>query len=569
MYSFPTSNEMKQTEALELLKMGHNAFVTGAAGSGKTHLLNEYIRYLREHGASIGITASTGIAATHMGGMTIHSWSGLGIRDTLTPYDLETMEEKSYLWKRFEEASVLIIDEVSMLHHFRLDLVDQIMRFFKRNDKPFGGMQIILCGDFFQLPPISRSGEESAQFAYHSDSWKNLDLKICYLEEQHRQSDKEYLEVLNAIRDNTVSETILDRLRGRYMKKIIGATEPTKLYTHNIDVDAENMRELDKLPGEVFEYQMSGKGKENIIATIKKGCLAPEILRLKVGARIMMVKNNFEEKYANGTLGVVVDCDEYGITVKISDGRTVVVKPASWKIEEDGKTKAEITQYPLRLAWAITVHKSQGMSLDAAEVDLSQSFEKGMGYVALSRVRTLGGLSLIGMNKIALSVDAEVLEFDKNFRAASHKHATELRGKPVSEVQKAHKDFIDRIAPKGGKKTEKPDTIEETKRFWIEGKTISEIAVMRGLKEGTIIDHLEKLQEVASKGLTRHDSAESKFDLSNIEKEITKARLKKITEALIKGGQEGGVYRLTPAKIILGTDFSFEEIRLARLFLKK
>ncbi len=548
---------MKQTEALEILKMGHNAFVTGAAGSGKTHLLNEYIRYLREHGASIGITASTGIAATHMGGMTIHSWSGLGIRDVLTPYDLEAMEEKSYLWKRFEEAHVLIIDEVSMLHHFRLDLVDQIARFFKRNDKPFGGMQVILCGDFFQLPPISRKGEESARFAYHSESWKNLDLKICYLEEQHRQSDKEYLEVLNAIRDNTVSETILDRLRSRY-KKPVENTEPTKLYTHNIDVDAENMRELDKLPGEVFEYQMSGKGKENIVATIKKGCLAPDILCLKKGARVMMVKNNFEEKYANGTLGVVVDCDNYGITVKISDGRTVVVKPASWKIEEDGKIKAEITQYPLRLAWAITVHKSQGMSLDAALVDLSQSFEKGMGYVALSRVRTLAGLSLQGMNKTALMVDTEVLEFDKNFRASSHEHATELRKKSASEVLKTHKDFIDRIAPKGGKKAKKPNTMEETKRFWIEGKTIAEIALERGLKEGTIIDHLEKIKE-----------QESKFDLARIEKIMPKARLKKITEALIKGGQEGGVYRLTPAKIILGTDFSFEEIRTARLFLKK
>ena len=549
---------MKQTEALEILKMGHNAFVTGAAGSGKTHLLNEYIRYLREHGASIGITASTGIAATHMGGQTIHSWSGLGIKDALTPYDLEALEEKSYLWKRFEEAHILIIDEVSMLHHFRLDLVDQIARFFKRSDKPFGGMQVILCGDFFQLPPVSRSGEEPARFAYHAESWKSLDLKICYLEEQHRQSDTKYLEVLNAIRDNTVSEPILDRLRARYMKKPVGTVEPTKLYTHNIDVDAENMRELDKLPGEVFEYQMSGKGKENIVATIKKGCLAPEILCLKVGARVMMVKNNFEEKYANGTLGIVTDCDNYGITVKIGDGRSVVVKPASWKIEEDGKTKAEITQYPLRLAWAITVHKSQGMSLDSAEVDLSQSFEKGMGYVALSRVRTLGGLSLKGMNKTALLVDEEVLEFDKNFRATSHEHTTELREKPASEVLQAHKDFIERVAPHGGKKTKKPDTVEETKGFWIEGKTILEIAVVRGLKEGTIIDHLEKIKE-----------QEPKFDLVNIEKEITKARLKKITDALIKSGMEGGTYRLTPAKIILGPDFSFEEIRIARLLLKK
>ncbi len=547
---------MKQTEALDILKMGHNAFVTGAAGSGKTHLLNEYIKYLRERGASIGITASTGIAATHMGGMTIHAWSGLGIRDTLTDYDLEAMEEKSYLWKRFENAQVLIIDEVSMLHHFRLDLVEQIARFFKRNDKPFGGMQVILCGDFFQLPPISRHGEEPAQFAYHAPSWKKLDLKICYLEEQHRQSDNDYLEVLNAIRDNTVSESILDRLRARYKKPVAGG-EPTKLYTHNVDVDSENNRELEKLAGEVFEYEMIGRGKENLVATLKKGCLAPETLRLKVGARVMMVKNNFEDKYANGSIGIVSDCDGYGVTVKLNDGRTIAIKPASWKVEEDGKVKCEIIQYPLRLAWAITIHKSQGMSLDAAEVDLSQAFEKGMGYVALSRVRTLDGLSLKGMNKTALMVDEEVLTFDAGFRTTSNEHADELRKKSPAEVEHTHKEFIERIAPAGGKKAKKPDTLEETARLLSEGKTLAEICTARELKEGTIIDHLEKLKE-----------QNPKLDLSPLEKSITKTRLDKIIKALIKGGVEGGVYRLTPAKIILGNDFSFEEIRLARLFIK-
>ena len=156
---------MRQSEALQILKMGHNAFVTGAAGSGKTHLLNEYIRYLREQNVNIGITASTGIAATHMGGVTIHAWSGLGIKDTLSSHDIAKMEEKSYLWKRFENTNVLIVDEISMLHHFRLDLVNKIAQSFKKNIQPFGGMQVILCGDFFQLPPITRAGEKNAEFA--------------------------------------------------------------------------------------------------------------------------------------------------------------------------------------------------------------------------------------------------------------------------------------------------------------------------------------------------------------------------------------------------------------------
>ncbi|HRY62829.1 MAG TPA: AAA family ATPase, partial [Candidatus Paceibacterota bacterium] len=160
---------MTQKEALDILKMGHNAFITGAAGSGKTHLLNEYIKYLKDHDVEIGITAATGIAASHIGGQTIHAWSGLGIKDSLSLYDIENLEEKPYLWKRFDKVKVLIIDEISMLHHFRLDLVEQILRSFKRNNLPFGGLQVIFCGDFFQLPPVSRMGEREALFAYHSD----------------------------------------------------------------------------------------------------------------------------------------------------------------------------------------------------------------------------------------------------------------------------------------------------------------------------------------------------------------------------------------------------------------
>ncbi|MBI3634567.1 MAG: AAA family ATPase [Candidatus Yonathbacteria bacterium] len=548
---------MKQSEALQILKMGHNAFVTGAAGSGKTHLLNEYIRYLREHNVSIGITASTGIAATHMGGVTIHAWSGLGIRDTLSPHDISSMEEKSYLWKRFENTHILIIDEISMLHHFRLDLINKIAQSFKKNDKPFGGMQVILCGDFFQLPPISRQGEAPAKFAYHSDSWKDLELKICYLEEQHRQSDGVYLDILNAIRDNTVSSETTHILATRLHQDPETVSTPTKLSTHNISVDTENMRELEKLPGEMFEYKMKGKGRENLVTILKKGCLAPETLVLKVGARVMMVKNNFEEKYANGTLGVVTNCDNYNITVKLADKRTIIVKQTSWKIEEDGKVKAEIIQYPIRLAWAITVHKSQGMSLDSAEVDLTQAFEKVMGYVALSRVRTLGGLTLRGINKKALEVDSEVLDFDKKFRKHSKRHTEEFLKKLPEEIAREHKKFIERVAPPGTKKIKKLSTTEETRRLIESGKTLAEIVSARGLKLGTILDHLEKLKK-----------EDPKINLSPLEKSMTKTRLQKITHALIKGGMQGGVYFLTPAKNLLSDDVSFDDIRIARLLLK-
>lgn len=550
---------MTQKEALEILKMGHNVFVTGAAGSGKTHLLNEYIKYLREHGVGIGVTASTGIAATHMGGMTIHAWSGLGIRNELSEYDIDEITQRSYLWKRFEEAKVLILDEISMLHHFRLDLIDSLARAFKRNGAPFGGMQVVLCGDFFQLPPVARFGEPEAKFAYHSDSWNALDLKICYLEEQHRQKDADYLHILNSIRDNNISERVYELLQSRLNKKPEVGVEPAKLYSHNADVDAENERELQKISGTAYAYNMTSRGGENLVNALKKSCLAPEKLRLKKGARVMFVKNNYEDGYSNGTLGIVAECGGYGIRVRISSGRTIDVKPTSWIVDDNGKKKAEINQYPLRLAWAITIHKSQGLSLDAAEIDLSQSFERGMGYVALSRLRTLGGLCLKGINEVALAVHDEVLEFDKEFREMSEENAEELKKKTTGEISAAQKNFLERNA--GGKsgrskKAKKKDTVLESVELLEQGKSVKEIAKARSLKEETIIHHLEMFQQ-------KNPSAA----FENLKKEISAARLKKITEAFVKVGMEGGVYKLNPTKYILGEDYSYEEMRIARILM--
>ena len=186
---------MTQAQALSIMKTGVNVYLTGSAGSGKTYLLNQYISYLREHQISVAITASTGIAATHMNGMTIHGWSGIGIRESLNERDLDAIEEKKYLWNRFQNTKVLIIDEVSMLHHFRLDLVERVVRTMKRNSLPFGGMQVILCGDFFQLPPVSRSGEPDSHFVYRSKAWEDMNEEERYLEKKKNELLAKYLGV--------------------------------------------------------------------------------------------------------------------------------------------------------------------------------------------------------------------------------------------------------------------------------------------------------------------------------------------------------------------------------------
>ncbi len=549
---------MTQAEALDILKTGANVFITGAAGSGKTHLLRSYIKYLKDNDVAIGITASTGIAATHLNGMTIHSWAGIGIKNHMDEGMLDSLTEQKKLKSRFDRARVLIIDEVSMLHHFRLDLVDQVLRAFK-DHRPFGGLQIILCGDFFQLPPISRHGEEPSKFAYHSQAWKDLDLKICYLTEQHRQEDDTYLRALNAIRANEVESDTVELLYSRLLKT--PQANATKLYTHNVDVDAENERELEKLEGEVYEYPAALTGAKPLREALMRGCLAPEVLRLKKGARVMFIKNSFDAGYANGTLGVVHECDQDSISVQKADGTIINASKESWRVDEDGSVKAELIQYPLRLAWAITIHKSQGMSLDAAEVDLTKSFEKGMGYVALSRIRSLEGLSLIGMNRHSLKVHDEALEMDDTFRKTSADHSREIRAIPAKTLQEQHEQFLKLVTGTAGpaeKPMKKADSMIETKRLCEEGMLVAEIASARGLKSDTVLEHIEKIR-----------AKDPYFDISHLRDELPARRLEKILAAFkATGPDEQGRYFMNPVKIALGDEVDYYDIRLARLFLE-
>lgn len=427
---------MRQEDALNILKLGHNVYLTGPAGSGKTHVLNQYIRYLKKHDVGVGITASTGIAATHMHGMTIHSWAGIGINDYLSDSDIANLAEKSRLKNRFAQTQVLVIDEVSMLHSFRLDLVDRVARGIKKSPLPFGGMQVILCGDFFQLPPITR-GSNEADFVYRSQAWTDLDLKICYLQEQFRQDDDMFTTLLEEMRRRHVSSDSLERLMARLNAPLGADVVPTKLFTHNADVDAINNTQLARLPAKSHYFEMTSSGSRPLVESLIKSCLAPQNLELKVGAVVMFVRNDFERGYVNGTMGTVTTFDEeddYPI-VKTYSGKTITATPEKWSVEEGGEVLASISQIPLRLAWAITVHKSQGMSLDAAQINLSRAFVEGLGYVALSRVRKLSGIQLLGLNEMALLVSEEALRIDQQLREASEAALGYVRSLPEVEKQ--------------------------------------------------------------------------------------------------------------------------------------
>jgi len=486
------------------------------------------------------------------------------------------------LYKKFEKAKVLIIDEVSMLSSRLFDAVERICRAMKRSGEPFGGMQVVLSGDFFQLPPIAKEGG-SADFIHSSETWKKMDIRVCYLDEQFRHRDSSLEKILNEMRSGAVSPASKNKLmeiRGNNSASL-KFVSPARLYTHNVDVDAENERELEKIEGKARVYEMSSSGKTHIVESLKKGVLAPETLRLKKNAMVMFIKNSFDEGYVNGTLGVVEDFDNTSLPagkaglpiVRTFSGQKICVTPAEWTVEEDGKILAKVEQLPLRLAWAITVHKSQGMSLDAAEIDLSKAFAPGQGYVALSRLRDFAGLSLRGLNDMALAMHPRAMEIDARLLAESAKWEKVLERFSDKEMSEMHINFLKKVggiidekevakntAKNKDKKEafkEKISTYEKTLAFVAEKMPLADIAQKRGMTLGTIISHLEKLKaKNPSLDLSAYKPKEK--DLK-----IIGEAFKKTTRPDQSVGKET---KISPVYEILGGKYSYEELRLARLF---
>jgi ATP-dependent DNA helicase PIF1 len=433
---------VRQSQALQVMLSGESVFLTGAPGAGKTYVLNQFIARAKAKGQQVAVTASTGIAATHIGGTTIHSWSGLGIKDRLTDYDRTWLKGNDRLKKRYNAVDTLVIDEISMLHGARLDMVNEACKLLRQSEKPFGGLQVILVGDLFQLPPVNRASELT-DFAHTSAAWAELDPKICYISEQHRQQGDALLELLEAMRSGELDTMHFEALESRK-----GQTPPvdapvTKLYTHNIDVESINQRHLESLFTDSQTFKMATTGQAAKVEQLLKSILAPEELELKIGAEVMFVANNFAAGFVNGTRGQVVAFKEKLPYIKLANDRVVRVEPHTWTLMEDNRKRAEVMQLPLRLAWAITIHKSQGMSLDAAEIDLSKSFTPGMGYVALSRVRSLDGIYLTGINQQALQLHPAIFEFDRELQRASAivaetaLDAPELAEEPITSSENA------------------------------------------------------------------------------------------------------------------------------------
>ena len=572
---------MRQSSALDILKTGQNVFLTGSAGSGKTYTLNQYIDYLRARRVPVAVTASTGIAATHMNGTTIHSWSGIGIKDELSDRDLANLSRKQFLADRLKDTAVLIIDEISMLHAKQLNLVNQVLKYVRKNDKPFGGIQIVVAGDFFQLPPIGSKGETNREkFAFMSEAWLDAKFHICYLSEQHRQVSEaangglDLDDILNQIRRQEVSFEAIAALEATFDQNV--DIKRTRLYTHNLNVNKINDKELAALDGEMMRFEATATGDSKLVETLKKTVRTQDDLVLKVGAKVMFIKNNSELGVSNGTMGELIgfaavkiddkdtsadliEDDEENAesatakgtkskakkdkeakekpkdrkpttqkmpVVRLNSGREVIAEIEEWIIEDEtGDVLASYQQVPLCLAWAITIHKSQGMTLEAAEIDLSRTFELGQGYVALSRLKSLAGLQLLGMNDMSLQLDPLARGADKRFLALSEEADANYAMLDEESMTQAHEKFIlksggtlsksvieayanlqkkrreqqqaqiEKKQKLGNQVSDKSDsTLLATRLLLEESLSIAEISQARQLSQSTIMRHIAELK---------------------------------------------------------------------------
>jgi len=572
---------MKQETALNILKSGENVFITGSAGTGKTYLLNQFITYLKERKIYPTIVASTGIAASHLQGQTLHSFFALGIRDSVDEYYIDSLLDKKYLVDRFKKLDILIIDEVSMISPEIFSSMDSILQAFKASKMPFGGVQVIISGDFFQLPPVSREPKEK-RFAWQSPSWKDLDLKTCYLNEKYRQDDDVLIQILDEIRSGVVSDATHEIFKQRFNKDLGEGSTPTKLYTHNIDIDKINAQELDKLPGETVCFNHTAKGTQGNIEKIFKASLVLENLELKKDAVVIFIKNDPEKGYLNGTTGIVTGfskSDSMPI-VQMSSGASVTLERDEWSLENSsGKKTATVTQVPLRLAWAMTIHKSQGMTLDAAEIDLSKAFEVGQGYVALSRLKNIEGLKLLGINDIALRVDPLILKIDDRIQDASKRASDEISTISKDELKSTFESYIKSLGGLSNqsqieaqsKKLKEGNTSyndmlanhEVTKGLIQYSDTIEELAEKRGVTQSTIMKHLAILVE-HDKDLNLDKFKPGAEIYERISHSVQKLKKENDPEAL----SATGTLKMKPIFMDLNEEVSYDLIRASMLFIK-
>ncbi|XP_043480686.1 ATP-dependent DNA helicase PIF1 [Leptopilina heterotoma] len=407
----------EQKNVLDAILAGRNVFFTGSAGTGKSYLLKKIINALPPNVTMP--TASTGVAACHIGGITLHQFCGIGI-GTASIENCCKIASKSTASSLWRKTKHLIIDEISMIDADYFEKIEAVARYIRRNEKPFGGIQIILCGDFFQLPPVSKR-DDKAKFCFQSKKWSecvqaNFELKIV-----HRQKDSTFVNILNSIRIGRVTEEITTKLKSTTTQKIeSNGILATRLCTHINEANELNNSQLEKLSGE--QKVFIAEDSDNMMTkTLDQQLPVPSKLILKVGAQVMLLKNiNVSGGLVNGARGVVIKfLDDYPV-IQFRSGGLYHAKMETWGIKTASGGSVQRKQIPCKLAWAFSIHKSQGLTLDCVEMSLTRVFDAGQAYVALSRAQSLETLRVLNFDPKQVWANPIVLEFYKNFRRRVH-----------------------------------------------------------------------------------------------------------------------------------------------------
>jgi len=434
------SNE--QREVFESIMQGENVFMTGAGGSGKTFLIHEIHNwYTNARTKNIQVCALTGCAAVLLqcNAKTLHSWAGIGIGNGEVNDIINKLSDNKWKKKNWLVVDILIIDEISMMSSKLLSILDGIAKRVRKNSLPFGGIQILFAGDFYQLPPVGNTNEpETSKFCFENPIWDTLFQKQIQLKQIFRQTDQTYCDILNQIREGTLTKKAYNILLTRCIACDDDAIKPTKILPRRNDVNRINENEMKLLETEekIFEMEIvrtttdEDTRRNNVIYQeqllkeldiLQNSIMAEKKLILKKGAQVMCIVNldtESEFPIVNGSRGVIIDFTEQGgmPIVKFKSGIVKTIMKNIWELEDNADMKKGygVKQIPLMLAWAITIHKSQGSTLELAEIDIGNGiFECGQSYVALSRVKDINGLYLTSFNPSKIKINRKVCNFYK------------------------------------------------------------------------------------------------------------------------------------------------------------
>lgn len=397
----------EQSHALELLRSGENVFLTGGAGSGKSYLIRHFMEELDPK--QTPILASTGAAAVLLGGRTFHSFFGLGIMEGGVDATYERGLKDHRLLNRLKKVEGVIIDEISMIPGAALMVAEALAQKARDSKLPWGGMRVISVGDFAQLPPVTRTGDRD--WAFLNEVWARSGFQLCQLSHNQRVQDNEFLDVLADVRYGKVTQRVFDFLSDKVRPHDEEASG-TRLFGRRDMSENFNQKKLSEINEVEVTIDAIYIGSEKHVETLIKVAPVPQKLTLKIGCKVIFLQNDPQKRWINGTRGTVTKIEVDKITVRKEHGREVNVDKSSFSMQDaEGNVTATAIQFPLALAYATTIHKSQGATLDELWCDLRSLWEPGQAYVALSRLRSAEGLKLVGWNPRSIIVDPKVLQF--------------------------------------------------------------------------------------------------------------------------------------------------------------